>query len=280
VRFAATVLCWLVATVALAVAIPAGWAQRTLVDADGYAALASWTAHDPALQNAMASLLTTKAIEIGRDNRYQVDEDAVHDVATAYTASSSFPGQFADVNRIAHQWLFTDAAKQNGEGWDIDLAPMLSNTSFEQVLSKYRVAVPSRVTVPVTADTTQTLRPGQLRSLATWGWWVSFGVTMLAGVAALLTVAFAKVRGKAIAALGVSALLCGGLGWAAIEIGRRHIDDGLNRTNGDVRTITDVMVIHGEGSLHHWLNLTLMAGGAGVVLGVLITMFGAWRGRS
>ena len=279
-RLVAAVLCWLVATVALAVAIPAGWAQRTLVDADGYAALASWAAHDPALQNAMASLLTTKAIEIGRDNRYHVDEDAVHDVATAYTASSSFPGQFADVNRIAHQWPFTDAAKQNGESWDIDLAPMLSNTSFEQVLSKYRVAVPSRVTVPVTADTTQTLRPGQLRPMATWGWWISVGVTILAGVAALLTVAVAKVRGKAIAALGVSALLCGGLGWAAIEIGRRHIDDGLNDTNGNVRAIADVMVTHGEASLHHWLNLTLMAGGAVVVLGVLITMFGAWRARS
>ena len=58
------------------------------------------------------------------------------------------------------------------------------------------------------------MRPGQLRQLATWGPWVSVGATILTGVFALLTLAAAGSRGKALAALGVSALLVGAAGWA------------------------------------------------------------------
>ena len=273
------VLCWLVATVALAVAIPAGWAQRNFIDNDGYAALASSAARDLALQNAMASLLTTQTLTFAGDRGYNFPEPVVRGVVTNYIASPSFPAQFADANRLAHRWLFTDTVQQSGDRWTIDVAPMLSNLSTIQTLNARGVPLPSSVRVPLTSGTVQTLRPGELQPLATWGPWVSAGAAVLAAVAALLTVAVAKARGKALAALGVSALLVGGGGWAAIEIGRRHIDDALNQTTDDVRTIGDVMVSHAEGSLHHWLNLTLAAGGALVVVGVVVTMIGAARNR-
>ena len=99
----------------------------------------------------------------------------------------------------------------------------------------------------------------------------------MAGVFALLTVAVAKKRGKALAALGVSALLVGASGWAAIEVGRRYIDDALDRTTGGIRDVADVMVGHAIGSLHQWLNLTLAAGGVLVVLGVVASMLGGLR---
>jgi hypothetical protein len=35
------------------------------------------------------------------------------------------------------------------------------------------------------------------------------------------------------------------------------------------------MVTHAEDSLHQWLNLTLAAGGALVVLGVIVAMLGS-----
>ncbi|MGB9305086.1 MAG: hypothetical protein WCB92_15805, partial [Mycobacterium sp.] len=74
--------------------------------------------------------------------------------------------------------------------------------------------------------------------------------------------------------LGVSALLVGGAGWAAIEAGGRYINDALNRTAGDIRRIADVLVGQAEGGLHLWLNLTLIAGIALVVLGVLVAVLG------
>src|ERR1700739_3352740 len=112
---AATVLCWIIATTALAVAVPAAWAQRTLIDEDGYAALASSAARDPVLQAGMAAELTTQVVAIARKNGDNLPAGVVRGVATAYTAGPSFPDQFVDLNRVAHQWLFADAARQNGD---------------------------------------------------------------------------------------------------------------------------------------------------------------------
>ena len=168
--------------------------------------------------------------------------------------------------------MFTDAVAQSDESgrWPIDLAPMLTDTSFQQTLRQlqYRAAVDAEV--PLTENVADALRPGQLRQLATWGPWVSVGATILTGVFALLTLAAARGAGKALAALGVSALFVGAAGWAGLEVARRYIDDALNRTTGDVRQIADVMVNHAEGSLHQWLNLTLAAGGVLVVFGVIV----------
>jgi hypothetical protein len=278
VRFLVTMLLWLVTTVALAAAVPGAWLQRNVIDVNGYATLAQSAARDPALQSAMAAELTTQVVALAANRGDHVSEDLVRGVATAYTASASFPGQFARANRIAHEWLFTNSARQSAQGGEVDLAPMLADATFAQTLNNFNIAVPTRVTVPVSVS--GGLRPGELRASATWGPWVSLGAAVLAGVAALMTLASARARGKALAALGVSALLVGAGGWAAVEIGRRYIDTALNHTTGDVRQIADVMVAHAENSLHQWFNLTLAGGGASVVFGILVTMLGGLRHKS
>ena len=55
-RFVLTAMLWLVTTIALAVALPAAWAQQNVVDSDGYAAFSPQrAAADPALQQAVAA---------------------------------------------------------------------------------------------------------------------------------------------------------------------------------------------------------------------------------
>jgi hypothetical protein len=282
VRLVATVFLWLVTTVALAVAVPTMWAQRNVVSEDGYAAMAASAAKDPQLQSAMASELTTQITALAAENGYDLNSDLVRGVADAYTGNAGFPGQFAAANRIAHRWMFTNSI-QREEGsdgrWLIDIAPMLNDSSLKQTLGNLNLEVPQTLTVPITVPETTGMQPGQLRSLSTWGPWVSVGATILAGVFALLTLASARGRGKALAALGVSALLVGAAGWAGLEVARRYINDALNRTTGDIRQVADVMVNHADGSLHQWLNLTLAAGGVLVVFGVLVSMLGGLRRR-
>ncbi len=94
-RFVATVFLWLVTTVALAAAIPAMWAQKNIVDANGYAAFAQSAAKDPKLQQAMASELTTQIVSLASNEGYDLNPDLVHGVTTAYTQNAGFPGQFA-----------------------------------------------------------------------------------------------------------------------------------------------------------------------------------------
>lgn len=270
-RFVATALMWLVTTVVLALAIPAAWVQQHLVDDDGYAALAQKAAADPGLQSAMASELATQVVRLGSG----VNRSAVSLAAATYTASSVFPGQFAQANQFAHRWLFTDTIRSSVDPqgrWVIDVAPMLSDAEFKQTLSDYDILVPTSFPVPLTNNAPAALRPGVLKPVAVWGPWVSVGLAVLAGICALLTLFIAASRGKALAALGVSALLVGAAGWAAIEFGRRYLNYALDNTSGNIRRIADVMVGTAENSMHQWLNVTLAVGGGLVIIGVIVSL--------
>lgn len=281
-RFVATMFLWLVTTVLLAVAVPTMWAQRNVVSEDGYAALAAAAAQDPKLQRAMASELTAQIRSFAANNGYgTLNTELVGNVVTAYTGNDGFPGQFAQANRIAHRWMFTDTVRTDGSGdrWLVDIAPMLNDPSIKETLGDLDLDVPQTLTVPITVPDSSELRPGQLRLLSTWGPWVSVGSTVLAGISALLMLAAARSRGKALVSLGISALLVGAGGLAALETSQRFVDDALNQTAGDIRQIADVMVGQAELSAHHWLNLTLAAGGVLVVFGVAVAMLGGLRRR-
>lgn len=280
-RFVAALLMWVLATAALAVAVPAAWAQHNVVDEAGYATLATSAGKDPAVQTAMAAELTAQLVTLAANSGYDVRTDLLSGAATAYTRSAAFPGQFAQANRIVHRWLFTDdAQKSDASGrWQIDLSPMLADSSFQETLKDFGIRAPSTLVVPLTENVSDSLRPGQLRQVARWGPWASVGAMVLTGVLALLTLAVARSRGKALGALGVSALIVGAAGWAGIEVAQRYVERALNQTTGDIRDIAQAMVGHAEGSLHQWLNLTLAAGGALVLLGVVVSMLGGLLSR-
>jgi hypothetical protein len=174
VRFAAVMsklVLWLATTVALAVAVPAAWAQLNIVDEGGYAALAQKAAGDPALQSAAAGELTTRAMALiaaHGGGRYPVDSSQVHDAAIAFTTGPSFPPLFAQVNTTAHRWLCTGAG--SGDSLMVDVAPMLNDSSIRQILSSHNVKVPATLTVPLTASASSlALRQAQLSRFATWG---------------------------------------------------------------------------------------------------------------
>jgi len=260
---------WLVTTVLLALAVPAVWAQNNLVDGAGYAALAQQAAKDPELQSATATELTTQVGLLGSG----VDSTIVSRIAAAYTASSAFPGQFASANGFAHRWLFTDTipASVDPQGrLVVDLAPMLSDTAFVQTLRDYNIAVPSALPIPLIDNASAVGRPGSLREVGIWAPWVSVALAVLAAASALLTIYLARRRGRILAALGVSALIVGASGWAAIEFAQRYVRGALNETAGNARRIADVMVATIESSMHQWLNITLIVGGGLVIVGVLV----------
>lgn len=275
-RFLAALLLWIVTTVALAVAVPAMWAQVNVIDEDGYASLAASAARDERLQDAMADELTAQVVELASGRGYPLNPEVAAMAASAYTRNSGFPGQFAQANRIAHRWMFTGAVPSGDstDQWLIDVAPMLADPSFAATLGSLDLRVPQTLTVPLTVGTPE-LRPGTLRALASWGPWLSSGVAALAAASALLTLIVSRSRGKTLTALGVSGLLVGAAGWAGIEVGRRYVDGALNRTTGDIRTIAEVMAGRAEDSLHQWLTMTLLAGAGLVLLGAVVAALGS-----
>lgn len=275
-RFLAALLLWLLTTIALAAAVPGLWLQLNVVDEDGYAALAATAAQDQRLQEAMADELTAQVIELGADKGYPLNPALARMAADSYTRNSGFGGQFAQANRIAHRWMFTGAVPSGNstDQWLVDVAPMLSDPSFAATLGSLDLQVPQTLTVPITVDIPE-LRPGKLRALAIWGPWISGALVIVTAVLIFLTLAAARSRGKALTALGVSALLVGATGWAGIESGRRHVAEALNRTTGNIRTVAEVMVDNAEGSLQQWLSITLLIGGVLVVFGALGAALGS-----
>lgn len=273
VRSITTGLLWILTTVLLTAAIPAAWGQQHVVSGSGYAALAQRAAADPALQSAMATELTTQVGRLGSN----VDGSLVSGIARAYTASSPFPGQFGRANAFAHRWLFTDSipAGVDEQGrWVIDVAPMLSDPAFSQTLRGYNISLPSSVPIPLTDNAPPALRPGSLSVYGRWAPWVSGGLAILTVAAALLMVLSARRRGRALAALGVSALIAGAAGWAAIAEVQPWIGRALDNASGPVRTVADVMVATAQDSLHQWLTVSLLAGAGLVIVGVIASVLG------
>lgn len=268
-------LLWVITTAAASVAILTAWAQLNVVSADGYAALARRAASDPTLQSAAASELATQATELITQRGRSVDPAIVGSAAAAYTAGPAFPAQFAEVNRMVHGWVL--GGDSSGDPWVVDVAPMLQEPSLQQMLNRFHVRPPATLIVPLTTSPPTASPSGRLRLFATWNLWLCLGTTALAGFSAVLTVAAARSRAKALTGLGVSALVVGAGGWAALEVARRRVDEALGDTTGDIRSIADVMVGDAEGGLHHWLNLTLAAGGLLAALGVLVAVLGGLR---
>lgn len=270
-RSFAAVFLWLVTTVLLAVTLPALWAQQNLVDRAGYGALTQRAAANPDLQSAAAIELTT---QIGRLSA-SADASVVGSIAKMYTAGPAFPAQFAQANAFAHRWLFTDGVNSSLDDrgrWVIDFAPMLSDAAFAQTLRDYNVAVPASVPIPLTDNAPAGLRPGALRTVGMWAPWVSWGLVALCAALGLLTLMASGNRGKALVGLGVSGVLVGATGWAAIEFAQRPLGAFLDNTSGNVRTIADVMVATAQNSMHQWLNVTMIVGGGLVIVGVLISL--------
>lgn len=273
-RFGAVALLWLLATLSLAVTLPLAWAQSNLVDVNGYARLAARAAAEPVLQEAVAAELSNQAVRLVRDRGYSLDPAQARQAADHYTAGPAFAAEFVRVNRAGHAWLLSG---ETG-AWQIDVIPMLSDNAFAPLLAEYGVVLPASMTVPVTTSATQTLRrPDVLHRVAVWGPWLCVAAGAITVACALLMLATARRRGRAVAALGVSALLVAAAGWSGIEVGRRYLGEALDHCTVEIRRIADVVVALAEDSLHEWLDVTLAAGAAMVVAGVLLAMLGGLR---
>ncbi|MUM16866.1 MULTISPECIES: hypothetical protein [unclassified Mycobacteroides] len=272
-RFLFAVLLWLLTTAVLAITVTATWAQSRIVDENGYVALAAPAAADPNVQRAIAEELTAQIVSLGKKQGSRVNETQVAELTAGYTRGPQFRADFASVNRMAHQWLFTNSnsAHRDSQGsWQIDLAPMIKSL-VPQGLS---IKAPETLEVSITDDNLGGLTPGRLVPVSRFGQlavWISVGLTL---VLAGLTQLSVRSRAKGLAGLGISVLLVGAAGWAGLEIGRRYLERPLNRVTGNLRDLADGLVTQAVSNAHHWLSLTMAAGGLVILIGVVSGVLG------
>lgn len=273
-RLFSAALFWLLTTATLAVALPTAWAQHNLIDADGYARLAARAATVPALQDAVAAELSAQTVQLIRGSGLRIDPAEAREAARQFTAGPEFPAQFVRVNRDGHAWLLNVG---DPGPWEIDVMPMLRSDAFAQLLAIYPVTLPASLTVPLTSTSTEVMRPAGLHRLAVWGPLLTVVLGVMAGLCAVLTVVAARHRGRALASLGVSALLVGAGVWSAVEVARRYLDQVLRQATGDIRRIADAVADVAQTGLHQWLTVTLAAGAVLVLVGVGTALLGGLR---
>ncbi|MGH3724540.1 MAG: hypothetical protein ACRDUS_10500 [Mycobacterium sp.] len=272
-RFLFAVLLWLLTTAALAVTGAAAWTQSRIVDENGYVELTAPAASDPKVQRAIAEELTAQIVSLGKKQGSRVNETQIAELTSTYTAGPQFRADFASVNRMAHEWLFTNSSpvhRDSPGSWQIDLAPMIKSL-VPQGLS---IKAPETLEVSVADDNLGGLTPGRLVPVARFGQlavWISVGLTL---VLAGLTQLAVRSRAKGLAGLGISVLFLGAAGWAGLEIGRRYLDRPLNRVTANLRDVADSLVTQAVSSAHHWLSLTMAAGGLVIVIGVVSGVLG------
>ncbi|WP_046315342.1 hypothetical protein [Mycobacterium sp. UM_Kg1] len=273
-RLFSAALFWLLTTATLAVALPTAWAQYNLIDADGYARLAARAAAVPALQDAVAAELSAQTVQLIQGSGLRIDPAEAREAAREYTRGPEFAAQFVQVNRDGHAWLLN--VGEPGP-WEIDVMPMLRSDAFAQLLAVYPITLPASLTVPLTSTSTEVMRPAGLHRLAVWGPLLTVVLGAMAGLCGFLTVAAARHRGRALASLGVSALLVGAGVWSAVEVARRYLDQVLRQATGDIRRIVGAIADVAETSLHQWLTVSLAAGAVLVLVGVGAAMLGGLR---
>ena len=162
-RFIAALLFWLMTTVAARgrgtrVVGAAERGQRGRIRGPGREA-----AKDPAAAGGDGLRAVDADHQLAADSGYALNNyELVRGVTAAYTANSGFPGQFAQANRIAHRWMFTDSVQHDqadGDRWLVDIAPMLKDDSLRQTLGSLDLNVPETLTVPITVPSPRRCGP-------------------------------------------------------------------------------------------------------------------------
>ena len=263
-------LATIVAVVAIVLAVPAVWISERIVSDDGFSSLIEPVGHDQAVKDYLAGQITD---EIASRTSISGAESVVRPLANAYTNSSQFPADFADVAKQQHQWLFDEASDPNAP-MQLDITPMVN-----RVLASARVGVTvsGSITIPVSSGNTGLHAGAYHRAgeqITTIGK-VSVIVGIIAAVIALLV---ARRRGTVIAWLGIAAVIAGVVCWAGANLYGAYVKNDLSSSENSAKPVADV-VIDAISQELQWTGVISMLVGAGIfVFGVVVRLvFGGRR---
>ena len=263
----------LLAVVLTAVAVPALWLDRNLVDESGFVQLLSPMSTDKQLQSSLVSNLETAVLSDSGIPAVlrPVAEQAVKGLATSLVSDPGFPQAWSDTLRASHQLNFSPD-KASANAFELELSPMAALMS-RRLGSSLNVNIPPPPSLQVQVGTAQQrswLTGAQ--NLAALALPLSLGA-VLAFVLGLL---FARRRGVALAWAGIGLLLI-----AALYQGAVGLVPSAGSAQGSTGSMSSTFGARAAelaaSNFETWI-LAVAIGGA--VLLVLGAVLGALRRRS
>ncbi|WP_394939214.1 hypothetical protein [Psychromicrobium sp. YIM B11713] len=256
-----------VALVLAGVSVPAIWAERTVINQDGFLAMATPLGNDPKFQAALAAA-TAKTATSKLDAvpglvtaAAPLIESAVKDLAS----DPEYPAAWAETLRRSHELtLVNPAANANDQGvLNLDVAPLLQLV-LKKVGSSLGQQVQSPAQVLITLGTkSQREVLVHLRELAPLGAWGAIG----AGLAAALALLIARRRSTTLALLGLGGLVIVAAWKVLLNLVSQSV---LNSSGGN--PVADLFkqeyVGVAGGSFDVWILVGAIAAGALLLIGL------------
>lgn len=261
----------LVGVLLSAVAVPAIWLDRSVVQEDGFVALAAPLGQDAEFQQRLATA-AIGTIDTGAvpDALAGLVSPMLEAAAGSLTRLPGYPAAWEETLRKSHRLSFADAVPESA-GADtastltLDVAPLVALATQE--LSRttgLALEAPEQTLVNV-GESDQRQLTERVSAYAPLGYSLAIG----AGIAFALALVAARRRWTVFLAAGLAALVLAGLWTAGLNLARDNVL-GTAGGSGLADLFKEEFVAAASNSFLSWVTGALMAGGVLLVMALVI----------
>ncbi|MGC4935007.1 hypothetical protein ACLQ3C_15135 [Gordonia sp. DT30] len=254
----------LIAMAAIVVALSSMWVSERVVDEDGFVDVVAPLAHDADVQSFISDEITE---QVSSRVSFPGAATLIKPVAKRYTQGPDFPGDFTDLVRQEHGWLFDPAPAGAEQEMQLDITDMVKRALTNADLPFTPSLGTTHIEVPMAQGSG--LAAGRYHKVGQQITWIAYGATALAVIAGLLALVVARRRGTVLAWLGVGALLAALAAWVAALAAPTIINHQFtdhSSGNALTRAATDALA----NDLTWWAIIAAVAGAIVVVVGVIV----------
>ena len=256
-----------------AVAIPAIWVDRNIVQEDGFVRLAAPLGKDPEFQRKLAAA-AVGTIDTGSVPGFLSDlvEPMLEKAAESLTGLPGYPAAWEETLRRSHRLSFADpaVAPQGGapaSSLTLDVAPLVALGS-EEISRTTRLPLdPPEQTLINVGQPAQREWTERLATYAPMGYLLAIG----SAVAFLLALVAARRRGTVLLAAGLGGLALAGLWGLGLQLGSSRAQ-ATDTGNAVANMFRDEFLAAAGADFQTWIATAAVAGGVLVAAGI-VTLF-------
>ena len=260
----------LIGLVLAAVAVPAMWAERNVVQEDGFVALTAPLGKDPAFQKrlATATVDTVLAGDLIPEYLLELARPILDSAAESLTGLPAYPEAWAETLRKSHRFSFADPGTvpsgADATTLTLDIAPLVALLA-KQVADSTRLPVeaPDQVLIDV-GEPDQRQMILQIAAFAPMG----YAVAAAAAIALAIGLVAARRRSGFLAGTGVGVLVLAGL-WKLAADAAVGAATGAQGADEVAETFKNEVVAAASASFDGWILVAAAAGAALLVVGLI-----------
>jgi hypothetical protein len=255
-----------------AVAVPAIWVDRNIVQEDGFVALAAPLGKDPVFQRRLATA-AVGSLSAGNRIPEALSEQALPILETAaqsLTGMPGYPDAWAETLRKSHRLTFADpgtlpAEADGATSLTLDVAPLVGLVA-KQVsdTTKLPLTAPEQVLIHI-GQSNQRQAVERVAAYAPMGYAVAIGAV----IAFLLALVAARRRWTVLAGTGAGALVLAGA-WKLAADAAGGALAGTSSGNEVADIFKREFVSASTGSFGQWILIVAVAGGVLLVVGLVL----------